>query len=259
MKKQHFLRILALMLLCVLLTGCSSAVNDTIAAIDAIPTAENKTTAVRAAEELYDKLSDKQKEQVTNIGILLVAQTEAAISDIGYVSEFSMMSTLSKADTINKAGRLYASLSDEQKAQVTNAEKLTEAQTILTSAQKAERDAQTFAEKLFVRFAKCFKHPESISLQHVWYSTTTGTLHDFTFQFDVKNGVGIVENVYYGTKISFTELDDESLNKWVSGFMVLGDGSYFAEGETGAMDAAAKGYGIELDAEAIQTYFLRNR
>lgn len=247
------------MLLCVLLTGCSSAVNDTIAAIDAIPTAENKTTAIHTAEELYNKLSDKQKEQVTNVGILLVAQTEAAISDIGFVSEFSMMSTLPKAGTINKAGRLYDSLSDEQKAQVTNAEKLTEARTILTSAQNAEREAQAFAEKLFVRFAKCFKHPESISLQHVWYSTMNGTLHDFTFQFDVKNGVGIVENVYYGTKISFTKLDDESLNQWISGFILLGEGSYFAEGETGAMDSTAKGYGVELDAAAIQTYFQRNR
>ena len=49
---------LALLLSCtLLLTGCSSAVNDTITAIDGIATAENKTTALREAEALYEKLS----------------------------------------------------------------------------------------------------------------------------------------------------------------------------------------------------------
>ena len=188
-----------------------------------------------------------------------MAQTEAAIGQIGYVSEFCVMSTLSKENAIAKAVSLYNQLTAEEQNQVANADELTEAQNLLDTAKALKRDAQIFAEKLFVDFAKAFKYPESISLQHAWYSNMNGTLHDFTFQFDVKNGLGIVENCYYGTKPAFTELTDEARSQWVSGFRLLGDGSYFAEGDTDAMDAVEKGYGIELDATAIQSYFLRNR
>lgn len=251
---------LALLLSCaLLLTGCSSAVNDTITAIDGIATAENKTTALREAEALYEKLSEGQKAKVTNYRVLLMAQTEAAIGQIGYVSELRVMATLSKENAIAKAVSLYNQLTAEEQNQVANADELTEAQNLLDTAKALKRDAQIFAEKLFVDFAKAFKYPESISLQHAWYSTMNGTLHDFTFQFDVKNGLGIVENCYYGNKPAFTELTDEARSQWVSGFRLLGDGSYFAEGDTDAMDAAEKGYGIELDATAIQSYFLRNR
>ena len=251
---------LALLLTCaLLLTGCSSAVNDTITAIDGIATAENKTTALREAEALYEKLSDGQKAKVTNYHVLLMAQTEAAIGQIGYVSEFSVIATLSKESAIAKAANLYNQLTDEEKQQISNADKLTEAQNLLSTAKTMKQEAQTFAEKLFVDFAKAFKHPESISLQHAWHSTMSGTLHNFTFQFDVKNGLGIVENCYYGTNLPFTELTDEALNQSVSAFRVLGEGYYFAEGVTTAKDSADNGDGIELDAAAIQSYFQRHR
>ena len=233
--------------------------NDTITATDGIATAENKTTALREAEALYEKLSDGQKAKVTNYHVLLMAQTEAAIGQIGYVSEFSVIATLSKESAIAKAANLYNQLTDEEKQQISNADKLTEAQNLLSTAKTMKQEAQTFAEKLFVDFAKAFKHPESISLQHAWYSTMSGTLHNFTFQFDVKNGLGIVENCYYGTNLPFTELTDEALNQSVSAFRVLGEGYYFAEGVTTAKDSADNGDGIELDAAAIQSYFQRHR
>ena len=182
-----------------------------------------------------------------------MAQTEAAIGQIGYVSEFCVMSTLSKENAIAKAVSLYNQLTAEEQNQVANADELTEAQNLLDTAKALKRDAQIFAEKLFVDFAKAFKYPESISLQHAWYSNMNGTLHDFTFQFDVKNGLGIVENCYYGTNLPFTELTDEALNQSVSAFRVLGEGYYFAEGVTTAKDSADNGDGIELDAAAIQS------
>ena len=95
MKIVKRLLTLFLVMSIVVLTGCSNKVKDTEAAIAAITAAENsgdKSTAITAAEELYNALEDNQKEKVTNASVLRVAQAESAIDRIGYVSEFGFSS-----------------------------------------------------------------------------------------------------------------------------------------------------------------------
>ncbi len=255
--------ILLVMTLCCMLmmTGCSDAVKDTINAIDAIETAEYKDEAISTAEELYNSLTDVQKAKVTNSGTLHVVQAEQQIDKIGYISDLNPLQVMEEESAIQAANTLYNALPDEEKKLVTNAEELKTAVNALSQARTIVQTAQTFAEKLFTRFAKCFKHPESISLEHVWYATSGGAVHYFTFQFNVKNGLGIIENVYYSNKIGFTELTDKAISQWVNGFSLLGDGVYFEEGNTTAMDRVAQYSftGVELDATKIQTYFQSNR
>lgn len=254
MKKTILALLLVLAVLA--LTGCSSAVKDTIAAIDAIAQAESKSQAISEAEDLYNALDDKQKEKVTNSSILRVAQAERAIDNIGYVSDFSTLQPLEKRSKISSASSAYNRLTAEEKKLVTNAAELTTAKELLSKAEAAVDRAQTFAEKLFCKCAKNFKRSETINVKNVWYSSIGGNIHDFTFEFELRNAYGITETVYYGNSMGFMDLSDEEISLASTGLILHGSSFYFKEGETDAMDSTSS---IKLDAAAIQTYFRRNR
>lgn len=174
---------------------------------------------------------------------------------IGYVSETSLFQPLERESAIVRAGNMYDQLTEEQKARVTNADKLNTARIYLQKAKDLKKIAQTFTEKLFCRFARCFRHSETIRLKRAWFYSMDGeTGHRFTFEFEIKNEYGNTETCIYGTTLSFTDMSDQIISERVGHFSMYGDTRYFAEGETFAMD-----HGIALDAPAIQRYFEQNR
>lgn len=142
----------------------------------------------------------------------------------------------------------YAKLPDDQKA-------LVEKKDILDEARK-EFDAipyQEFAQKLFTACAHIFKKPLTIEMQDAWYMIDFAGRYKFTFHFKVANGVGIVEDVYYGNGIlPFHELSDEEISSAAYGASV-GIGSVFVENGIEAMQQ-----GTPLNAEKIQDYFMKN-
>lgn len=186
-----------------------------------------------------------------------IEETVAAIESIGYVSDRGF-TVLEKRSAINSAKALYDGLTDEQRKSVSNDADLQAALECLDTVEANYALAQSFGEKFFLRLAKQFKYPESIALQHTWFSDLGSEgrhLANYTFQFDVKNGLGIVENVYYGNAIAFMEMSDEELDQYMRGFALTG-GGYIKEGETSAMDSKT---GIELDSSKIMEYFRSNR
>ena len=186
------------------------------------------------------------------------AQVIEAIDGIGSYTDVGF-GILNKEGKITAADSLYNQLDEKGKSEVTNYDKLVEAKKLLAFKQKKRNEAQTFAEKLFLKLAKQFKYPESISLQHVWYLDLGSWNEDdnpmayFTFQFDVKNSLGIVENCYYGNYIAFLAMDDEELATFIKGFAF---GTHIREGETQAMDSKSA---IELDSSKVMSYFRSNR
>lgn len=261
MKIVKRLLTLFLVMSIVVLTGCSNKVKDTEAAIAAITAAENsgdKSTAITAAEELYNALEDNQKEKVTNASVLRVAQAESAIDRIGYVSEFAVFQPLNAENRIGTANSAYNRLNAEEKKQVSNYAALTEASELLADAKATKDGAQAYAEKLFASCAKHFKRSDSIQLKRAWCHATglTTIFYDFTFEFEWKNAYGITETVYYGNSLSIMDLDEKSISLASTGLVLGSANLYFVEGETDAMDNEDS---IQLDAHAIQSYFRRNR
>lgn len=113
--------------------------------------------------------------------------------------------------------------------------------------------AQEFACKFITSLAHTFVNPLSVNVKKAWYYKDSIDYYFFTFQLDVDNSAGITQTVYYGNKtLGFKELTDDTISN-ARNSTALGVGSYFVEN---AIDAMQKGN--ELDAAAIQEYFLKN-
>lgn len=124
-------------------TVLTSSQAESVSKIEALIDSIGKVTleseqAVSAAENAYNTLSDELREYVSNSNTLMLARTEldtiknvytliASIGDVDY----------SKANAIDSALKAYDSLSEEQKAEITNSADLTSALQTL-DALKAE-------------------------------------------------------------------------------------------------------------------------
>lgn len=168
-------------------------------------------------------------------------KVDQLIAEIGDVNAES-------GQAIEHAESEYAKLPDSQKALVKKKDVLDEA--------RKEYDTipyQEFAEKLFTACAHIFKKPLTIEMEDAWYMIDFAGRYKFTFHFKVANGMGIVEDVYYGNGIlPFHELSDEEISSAQYGASV-GIGSVFVENGIDAMQQ-----GNPLNAEKIQDYFMKN-
>ena len=114
---------------------------------------------------------------------------------------------------------------------------------------------QAFAEKLITECADSFKDPFSIKVKNVWmykfeYTSIDRTDYYFTFEFETKNGLGIVETVYYGNHQNspFRDLSDTTAKE---------EGHKFASGLSNKFNkngVHAMQQGVKLDAQAVQEY-----
>ncbi len=127
--------------------------------------------------------------------------------------------------------------------------------------------AADYAEKLFTACAKGFSNPLSINLIGVWYYGASDKINAdkyasgeeitygediaaFTYQFEIQANNGETLTVYYGINGRMVE-DDISL---ISQMFVMGsNNSPFKKDEI-----TARQNGVELDAAAIQEYFIKN-
>ena len=123
-------------------------------------------------------------------------------------------------------------------------------------------ETEIFAAEMLIVGAKGFLNPLSVKVKNVWVSSINDSFYHFTFELEVKNSVGTMESVYYGTNISIMDLGKDSLKKVIDDIKTsntltaLGNTSssmYFRENKIEAMQN-----GTALDAESIQEYFLMN-
>lgn len=125
-------------------------------------------------------------------------------------------------------------------------------------------DEEIFAAKVLIKGSHLFNEPLSVKVKNVWIYKEDSTLDNFylTYELEVKNTAGIMENVYYGTAYSIDDLSDKTLEKVLGSIgasiasTILGSSSYsgyFKKNEISAMQN-----GDKLDAESIQEYFLKN-
>lgn len=254
-KRKIFQLILLCLALVVIMSGCTSgAVKETITAINAIETSGGKHYVIDDAYKKYEALSESEKSKVTNAGVLLVARAEAEIETMNFnlngVDEEHWLEYLTDAKYIYAADAAYKDVPKELQKNVSGATDLNSALNGLNLAKQKKKEIQTVAEKLFTKLSGGFKNPYSIKLKNAWYTNTAGKLHYFTFEFEVRNSLGVTETVYYGTDTPLSELTDEAIREYSAAFKTWG--KYFEEGEVKAKNSA---HNIELDASAIQRYF----
>lgn len=111
--------------------------------------------------------------------------------------------------------------------------------------------AQDFACRYITVCADRFYDPPSMQVVKAWYYKN-GAMWYFTFELKVENNYHITQTVYYGNQYPFTELTDDEIQKAYADAND-GIGAYF-----GRDAIEAKLSGKELDAEAIQAYFMEN-
>ncbi|MBQ8909996.1 MAG: hypothetical protein IJY91_03025 [Oscillospiraceae bacterium] len=123
-------------------------------------------------------------------------------------------------------------------------------------------EEEIFAAKILIEGAKCFDTPISTKVKNVWVSSLSVGCYSFTYELEVKNQAGIVETVYYGNSIFFSDLSDSTLLNAIKDIQAsntltaLGNATsstFFRENEIKAMQD-----GEALDANSIQEYFLKN-
>lgn len=179
-----------IMLACI--TGCSSQndeqVISTITAINTIGEVSlDSNDSICAAEGEYEKLSDKQKEAVSNHDVLTAAretyealiqkeisEVETAISNIGDVS-------LDKAEAIDYANNLYGALPDDEKNRVSNHKQLKDAISTISLLEKQRDEETREIEKQRENEAKAFSISDSVSTNH-WDIALTDAYVSATLQ-----------------------------------------------------------------------------
>lgn len=125
------------------LSGCTSrAAKNAMGLIDAIGTVTaDSEAAVKAAEDAYAALSDKDKEAVKNREALLKAREELdsalAVRGAEQLIEAIGEVTADSGEAIEKAQAAFDALSAGEQAKVSNASRLPEAQEELAAAVKA--------------------------------------------------------------------------------------------------------------------------
>jgi len=214
--------ILVLVLVCVMLCSCSKAgkVEELIAAIGEVTL--EKEEQIVAAENAYNELSEEDKEKVENYDVLVEARADYDL-------------------------------------EVERAEKAAEE---ARKREEEKRQATDLASRIITKMAKIYKNPLDTKINGVWYNhsdfDTIESWH-FTFDLNVTNGYGISVHEYYGMTLyesddvkNVSELD-KTLSDEVSFYLMLGGGVNWRKDNISAMQ-----YGEELDAAAIQQYFLKN-
>ncbi len=159
----------------------------------------------------------------------------------------------------------YANLSEQEQAALTNYALLTQAREKLD---QCKADVQTFAEKLSLCFAKLLSPSsvDNLKIQKCWYyynseinqyyftyytSTMAGDGFDYTY-WGTPEYVWNYEHDYRGIR----NLSDETLQNAIDTC-----GSHWSSTDYDAIQEddkyALREGGIELDAEAIQNYYMR--
>lgn len=169
--------------------------------------------------------------------------------------------TIESKELLEEIEAEYASLTDKEKKSIENIQVLNDAREKLDTIQ-AEIDAerqkvQEFAEKLSTIFdTKFLTNGDNVKINNCWYAKDeiTGRYY-FTYYISTMSGQ---DYQYWGNDgIGFSDLSDESLEQVLS--TVYKNGFYnYSNLIQKSGKTALEMDGIELDAEAIQDYYMRN-
>ena len=121
--------------------------------------------------------------------------------------------------------------------------------------------AQDFACRLLTKCGFVFVEPLSVKVKQAWYYNGAAGLEGYedlyiTYLLEVSTKAGIVKTVYYGNKRGFYDLSDETCTK-ARDFALYG-GSVSSDDYFGQDNIYAMQNGEELDAAAIQEYYLKH-
>lgn len=166
--------------------------------------------------------------------------------------------TLESQELIEAIENEYANLSDKEKSSIENIQILNDARTALDELLVEQEKVQTFAEKLSTIFAKKFLgNGDNVKINNCWYAKDekTGEYY-FTYYISTMSGD---DYQYWGNDVfGFSELSDDELEEALS--TVYNEYGWYNYGniiEDNGKTALEKG-GTELNAEAIQDYYMRN-
>lgn len=160
--------------------------------------------------------------------------------------------TINSKELLEEIETEYENLTEKEKSSLKNYDILRKARDTYNS--KLE-EIQSFAEGLSL-FAKRFNNPDNIKFNNCWYYYDSDKdKHYFTFYISTMTGYDFQ---YWGNETkAFTELSDEELQEAIDYGYKYGSLTYSDYIKYDGKVAAQKG-GIELDADAIQDYYMRN-
>lgn len=160
--------------------------------------------------------------------------------------------TIESKELLEEIETEYGSLTDKEKNSLENYDVLRTARETYNAQMEK---IQSFAEGLSL-FARRFRNPENVKFNNCWYYYDTDTeQHYFTFYISTMTGQ---DYQYWGNKgMAFAELSDEELQEAIKEEVKYG---YYQYSDYIKQDGkvAAQNGGIELDADAIQDYYMRN-
>lgn len=169
--------------------------------------------------------------------------------------------TIDSKELLEEIEAEYASLTDKEKKSIVNIQVLKDSRQKYDAIQ-AEIDAemqrvQEFAEKLSTIFdSKFLTNGDNVKINNCWYAKDENTgKYFFTYYISTMSGY---DYQYWGNDgIGFTDLSEESLEEVLSTVYKNGFYNYSnliqENGKT-----ALKMDCVELDAEAIQDYYMKN-
>lgn len=160
--------------------------------------------------------------------------------------------TIDSKELLEEIDTEYENLTDQEKSSLENYDVLKTARDTYNAQMEK---IQSFAEGLSL-FARRFNNPENVKFNNCWYYYDTDTeQHYFTFYISTMTGQ---DYQYWGNKgTAFAELSDEELQEAKKIEIEYGFYRYSDYIKQDGKVAAQNG-GIELDADAIQDYYMRN-
>ena len=170
--------------------------------------------------------------------------------------------TIESKELLEEVEAEYASLTDKEKKSIENIQVLKDARQKYDAIQ-AEIDAemqrvQEFAEKLSTIFdTKFLTNGDNVKINNCWYAKDESTgRYYFTYYISTMSGH---DYQYWGNDgIGFSDLSEESLKEVLS-TVYKSNGFYnYSNLIQKSGKTALEMDGIELDAEAIQDYYMRN-
>lgn len=249
MKKTIFLLLATLLAFSLCACGDNSLVISVQEKINAIEEVTlDSGSRIENAEIAYEALDDSDKAKIENY-----AELQFARSTYDLLLEEEVLRLEEEARSqAEEALRL-----EEEALRLEEEARLQAEEDALRLEEEARlQPIQEFAGVVLAKNAVMFKNPLSIKVKNAWYYYG-GDLnkHYFTFEFEIENGVGNTQTVYYGNDgvFGYRELSESVIDSEVQLYVGLGVSTSFEENGIVAMQN-----GELLDAEYIQEYFLLN-
>ena len=160
--------------------------------------------------------------------------------------------TIESKELLEEIEAEYESLTDKEKNSIENIQTLRDAR---TQFNKLQSEAQEFAKKLSTIFARIFlTNADNVKINNCWYAKDENGEHYFTYYISTMSGH---DYQYWGNdREGFSELSEEALENGLSN--LYDEYGFYRNIIQMSGKTALEIGGIELDAEAIQDYYMRN-